>query len=864
MDEPEYNYNEQDTIDTMHMEDEEEEMVGEFVEDYEEGVMEPTLDTDISEGGLEDESEIVDELEDELIEGIVNEKEQTSNVSITDVQEGLNLRTQLVEEPLVLETPPPSNEPSVELNYISMGTSPMHSELSIQKDVNEERPIGPIGPHKIKSASEVFFDDVKVKFCMVDDIERAIEIDLNSGLTVKEALKELGKHVHKDASDMTLYSFYTRKKMHHRDLLAKYLMPEQDKLITRVFLTYDDSSEGSTVIPEEYEPDLRIQKVLVHKPDGSKKYLEVLIHNIAYTKEWCGGFRNKKTGIEYYNTWTQTNPLERGRGLPPGMWPPTLYTRETQTHLPYVTSDMNTPYEKSTQVWRKDSYIPSSSDKILDVRPYVCYDELYKTLTPYQAVLILQRFFRYCLAKSRLKKAVSIASEQNKAAVNFKGVLNEEIHRDRMALLIKETFPLNRGDFYDLYTILGIWKQKELQNIKETTEGISRKAAIAELLDKEIQCLYNIENQRIKSKTESMRRIDMRVLQNSARYEVTRYRKGNLTIIDTLATQRANEFKEIFSAYQTLDLTKEERIDILTTWKIMLSKLEGLDVTKDIIELLDRETDLLLLDIPNNKLVGLRKRVESLFFNMIKSPEFNTQVLNLTKSNESRLKQPLYKCKGCGKVKSPAYFFSHLRLLSFHFCMSCSWMHTTANATINLAPYTRLLNMLRASETMKCCRSSVVFLLQPMGMYYIMNVIWQGQSALSGTSYLPELRMTRWNRQEEWAPWNTILLTEAEATVHDALDDLQKFYTRWFILQVKNKHILARMHFSKVYTTDLELRESGKWTSVKDEGFYTSRRHTENLGKDCINDFFKSPHGLNYVDTYEEPSGAKTMVSTGV
>ena len=50
--------------------------------------------------------------------------------------------------------------------------------------------------------------------------------------------------------------------------------------------------------------------------------------------------------------------------------------------------------------------------------------------------------------------------------------------------------------------------------------------------------------------------------------------------------------------------------------------------------------------------------------------------------------------------------------------------------------------------------------------------IWKGKSLLSESDDLFNLVLVRWNKYEQWAPWNTILLTRDESEAHDKLDDV--------------------------------------------------------------------------------------------
>lgn len=64
-------------------------------------------------------------------------------------------------------------------------------------------------------------------------------------------------------------------------------------------------------------------------------------------------------------------------------------------------------------------------------------------------------------------------------------------------------------------------------------------------------------------------------------------------------------------------------------------------------------------------------------------------------------------------------------------------------------------------------------------MQYLIENIWAGQSILSAWDDLYDLILVRWNKDDEWSPWNTILLTKDEAMAHlklDHLDDVSCAY----------------------------------------------------------------------------------------
>lgn len=75
-------------------------------------------------------------------------------------------------------------------------------------------------------------------------------------------------------------------------------------------------------------------------------------------------------------------------------------------------------------------------------------------------------------------------------------------------------------------------------------------------------------------------------------------------------------------------------------------------LTQEIIELIDREADLLMRGVRENNLDGLRKRISTLFLQYIKTPTFNPEAAKLLKVLHCKyqhfleliMKQSLYKC----------------------------------------------------------------------------------------------------------------------------------------------------------------------------------------------------------------------------
>jgi len=75
-------------------------------------------------------------------------------------------------------------------------------------------------------------------------------------------------------------------------------------------------------------------------------------------------------------------------------------------------------------------------------------------------------------------------------------------------------------------------------------------------------------------------------------------------------------------------------------------------------------------------------------------------------------------------------------------------------------------------------------------------------------------RLPRWDKSDDWAPWNCICLTERETRDHYKIDDIEKVYDPKFILHIGNLHMLARSLFHTLAAVATEFQETGQWWKV--------------------------------------------------
>ena len=72
--------------------------------------------------------------------------------------------------------------------------------------------------------------------------------------------------------------------------------------------------------------------------------------------------------------------------------------------------------------------------------------------------------------------------------------------------------------------------------------------------------------------------------------------------------------------------------------------------------------------------------------------------------------------------------------------------------------------------------------MQEADLRYLVENIWNGQSALSAWEELYDLVSVRWNKYEHWSPWNCVLLTKEEADAHAKLENVNEVcgYCFWY------------------------------------------------------------------------------------
>ncbi|XP_059703190.1 IQ and ubiquitin-like domain-containing protein [Haemorhous mexicanus] len=545
---------------------------------------------------------------------------------------------------------------------------------------------------------------------------------------------------------------------------------------------------GEVTQQDYHMPD--VITVRVQTGSDSFQEVDVKVERPTYNKPFLGGFRNVSTGVEFHNAGSQTKPKKRpDKGIQ-------LFCRGTQTAVE-KNIRQQTRNTTSTQMTKTGLFVSNMTDKLITPGKYFTAEEYHKRRV--EAVIVIQKYFRRWHAANlvqnlKVQRRLRLAREAQEE-FQKKWEKEEKLRREYE----KKLNPKTREDFELLYHELELWMQEETERINRTLTGAKRKAALYALLEEETELIACIGMHKLSANLENQQKAILRFLGKCAQPRRWKAFDGKITEMDTQNSLCGKELLEIYRSINTKDIPKDERISVLLTLKWTVKEHEC-KLTQEIVALIDREIDLISREVKECNLEGLRKRICTLFLQYIKTPEFNPQVAGLIKVPQDPLTlyKNVYFCHSCEKYLAPTEFPIPASSHTIGRCRSCYQLDNEARKREAYFKYRLILENLRKSEVDYQDDSQIVFLVQLPDMQYLIENIWNCQSALSACSDLYELVMVRWDKQHEWSPWNTILLTKEEADAHLKLCNLQKTYEAPFIYKIEQKHIRAKNYFARI------------------------------------------------------------------
>ncbi|KAJ8611321.1 hypothetical protein CTAYLR_006611 [Chrysophaeum taylorii] len=343
-------------------------------------------------------------------------------------------------------------------------------------------------------------------------------------------------------------------------------------------------------------------------------------------KPYLGGYRHKKTGVVYHHASSQS--VEHSL-IPPRKNVEWLRNRDAQTYET-KTRSAQSYREFGTQMAREDLHMDHAGDRELESRNYFTSGQLLDLKK--QKSLVIQCYWRGYMARRRSRGIRQRLSERRRAEKEAAEIAAAERERHKQHEVERRVNPRSRKDFELLYNELEEWRCKEIDRIAKLDDATDeeRKEALNEVLAKETTTLQTIDRLKAQaSKDGRARRVErvMDLMAQPKRWEVG---DGELQEVHTPFTTRAAELRDLYQGLTHPSPVVDDRLQMLLNVKWTVQEF-SCQLTRDIVELCDREADLLSRGRPEDSLEGLRRRLSNLFLQFIETGQFNPEAKRFLK-----------------------------------------------------------------------------------------------------------------------------------------------------------------------------------------------------------------------------------------
>jgi len=364
--------------------------------------------------------------------------------------------------------------------------------------------------------------------------------------------------------------------------------------------------------------------------DIPPKLIQVpIVRAMPEKKAFLGGYRSRKTHLEYHHASSQTDRVQQSADATSSK-----FHRETQTAV-LQTRSQQSVREAGTQMPR-GHLAEEVGDGLIYPLPYFSSDDL--AALQLEKILDLQRYTRGWFARAtatalRRAQAAAEAAEQEAQRAEAEEKHKLEIQR-RM-------HPHTQEDFEILYNELEAWRLQETNRIheEEDLEESERQEALQQLLLKEQKLLQTIDRLRLQANDENRDKRIRSTLQLMSAPKRWQMSDGEVAQVHTPFTTRAKELMELYNGLRLPLLTIDERLDVLLHVKWTVKEFDC-NLTRDVVELIDREADMLNRGRSETSLTGLRKRLANLFLQFIETPEFNPESARFQKVPQELVLRP--------------------------------------------------------------------------------------------------------------------------------------------------------------------------------------------------------------------------------
>lgn len=413
-------------------------------------------------------------------------------------------------------------------------------------------------------------------------------------------------------------------------------------------------------------------------------------------------------------------------------------------------------------------------------------------------VRIIQNAVRMWMTRKKFERMLKYYNYLKQITCNEEENIKNIINIKQQQNITNLQYPTKARDFEALYSAIHN-HYKNIKHNKKSKTPKSIRIENQEHLRNKFECLKQITKYRNQANEIAKEKRIFRQLNEISKPVIMTRSNGEKMYIETLETNQAKQFMELFVSLKRNDLNKIARIQLLEKFIKTLECFKETDLTKPIIKLLSRELTMLkVIQLNDDQLQILRKRIEIGIQWILKQPEINPAILRTSNSTH------FITCYKCKQLKSLNRFVVRSSLSEMTTCKDCKHLCRITTNQIDLTPYEDMLKNIKVTEAQLCARRSLVYILNTEDIYYLVTIIWKGKSAISECKDTIQLRLVRWYNKQDWSPSNTILLTIEEAYHHSKIHNINKYYSSTCINDVRLKHMIAKKYFKDLTKKTME------------------------------------------------------------
>jgi len=377
---------------------------------------------------------------------------------------------------------------------------------------------------------------------------------------------------------------------------------------------YEEQETEQYIMPDVLE-------LVIH--DGKeKKVVPVYIERPTGRKSYLGGFRNKRSNVEYHHAITQTP-------IPPKKEDEVVRNHRTTQTVEEQNRSSQCPRHAGTQMEKPGVYL-SKSDVIIQANDsYFSSADLHAMKL--ERAVIIQCHVRGMFARSRARqlrrdREISLRNKQEQVD---RDKLQEELRHKRE--IERRIHPRTYRDFEILRAELEAWRINETDRIQSSNfDQEVKQVALRQLLHKETKLLQTIDKLRNQARHLNKDQKVQNRLEAMSAPKVWAQSDLETTSVQTPFTTRAKELKDLYNGLRVPLLSVDERLDVLLHVKWTAKEFDC-NLTREIVDLVDREADMLNRGRPENSFKGLRRRLANLFLQFVDTPEFNPEARRFQK-----------------------------------------------------------------------------------------------------------------------------------------------------------------------------------------------------------------------------------------